>query len=34
MKKLLFTSGDLAVLAKAVKPPAANGTGLGLGNLK
>src|ERR1700690_718278 len=34
MKKLLFTSGDLAVLAKAVKPPVANGSGLGLGNLK
>lgn len=34
MKKLLFTSGDLTVLAKAAKPPVANGTGLGLGNLK
>jgi ferritin-like protein len=34
MKKLLFTSGDLTVLAKEVKPPAANGSGLGLGNLK
>ena len=34
MKKFLFTSGDLAVLAKAVKPPVADGTGLGLGNLK
>ena len=34
MKKLLFTSGDLAVLAKAVKPPVADGSGLGLGNLK
>jgi len=34
MKKLLFTSGDLAVLAKAVKTPVANGSGLGLGNLK
>jgi ferritin-like protein len=34
MKKLLFTSGDLTVLAKAVKPPVANGSGLGLGNLK
>ena len=34
MKKLLFTSGDLAVLAKGVKPPVANGSGLGLGNLK
>ncbi len=34
MKKLLFTTGDLTVLAKEVKPPAANGSGLGLGNLK
>ncbi len=34
MKKLLFTSGDLTVLAKAAKPPVPNGTGLGLGNLK
>jgi uncharacterized protein len=34
MKKLLFTSGDLTVLAKGVKPPVANGSGLGLGNLK
>jgi hypothetical protein len=34
MRKLLFTSGDLTVLAKEVKPPAMKGTGLGLGNLK
>ncbi len=34
MKKLLFTTGDLTVLAKEVKTPAANGSGLGLGNLK
>jgi ferritin-like protein len=34
MKKLLFTSGDLTALAKAVKPPVADGSGLGLGNLR
>ena len=34
MKKFLFTSGDLTVLAKAGKPPVANDAGLGLGNLK
>ncbi len=34
MKKLLFTSGDLTVLAKALQPPAGEGSGLGLGNLK
>jgi ferritin-like protein len=34
MKKFLFTSGDLRVLAKAVKPPVANDAGLGLGNFK
>jgi uncharacterized protein len=34
MKKLLFTTGDLTVLAKAVSPAEANGVGLGLGSLK
>lgn len=34
MKKLLFSVGDLTVLAKAVKPPEVNGVGLGLGPLK
>ena len=34
MKKFLFTSGDLTVLAKEVKPPVANGSGMGLRILK
>ena len=34
MKKFLFTSEALTVLADAGKPPAAGGKGLGLGNLK
>jgi hypothetical protein len=34
MKKFLFTSGDLIALAKGVAPTVANGSGLGLGNLK
>jgi hypothetical protein len=34
LKKLMFTTGDLTALAAAAAPPAANGKGLGLGNLK
>jgi ferritin-like protein len=34
MKKFIFTSGDITALAAGAKPPAANGSGLGLGNLK
>jgi hypothetical protein len=34
MRKFLFTSGDLIDLAAGGEPPAANGSGLGLGNLK
>jgi hypothetical protein len=34
MKKFLFTSGDITTLAAAAKAPAAEGSGLGLGNLK
>jgi hypothetical protein len=34
MKKLLFTTGDLIVLAKEVPSPVVTGSGLGLGNLK
>jgi len=34
MKKFLFSSEALTVLADAGKPPAAGGKGLGLGNLK
>jgi hypothetical protein len=33
MKKLLFTSEDITVLAKKVGPKVADGTGLGVGNL-
>jgi ferritin-like protein len=33
MKKFLFTSSDLIVLAKGVGPTVAKGSGLGLGNL-
>lgn len=34
MKKFLFTTGSLTALAAGVKPQAAGGTGLGIGNLK
>ncbi len=34
MKKLLFTTGDITTLAAGAKVPAAEGSGLGLGNLK
>lgn len=34
MKKFLFTSGDITTLAAGAKAPAAEGGGLGLGNLK
>ena len=34
MKKFLFTSGDIVTLAAGAKAPAAEGSGLGLGNLK
>jgi uncharacterized protein len=34
MKKFLFTTGDLIALAKGVAPTVANGSDLGLGNLK
>jgi hypothetical protein len=34
MKKFLFTSADLTTLAAGAKAPAAEGSGLGLGNLK
>jgi hypothetical protein len=33
MTKLLFTTGDLTVLAKGVKAPEAKGSGQGLGNV-
>lgn len=34
LKKFLFKTGDLTVLAKGGEPPASVGSGLGLGNLK
>ena len=34
MKKFLFTSGDITTLAAGAKAPVAEGSGLGLGNLK
>ena len=34
MRKFLFTSGSLIALATGAEPPAADGTGLGLGSLK
>jgi ferritin-like protein len=34
MRKFLFTTGDLIALAAVAKPPAADGGGLGLANLK
>ena len=34
MRKFLFTSGSILSLARADKPHPANGSGLGLGNLK
>ncbi len=34
MRKFLFTSGALTSLADGNEPPAANGSGLGLGNMK
>lgn len=34
MKKFIFQPGDLTALAKGVEPAIANGSGLGLGNLK
>jgi hypothetical protein len=34
LRKLLFTTGDLPALAAADVPPALNGKGLGLGNMK
>jgi uncharacterized protein len=34
LRKLLFTTGDLPALAAADAPPALNGKGLGLGNMK
>jgi|ERR1035438_1056502 hypothetical protein len=34
IKKFIFQPGDLTVLAKGVGPAIANGSGLGLGNLK
>jgi hypothetical protein len=34
LHKLMFSTGDLTALAATAAPPAANGKGLGLGNLK
>jgi hypothetical protein len=34
MQKFIFKTGDLVALAKGIAPAPANGSGLGLGNLK